>query len=213
VTVSDPRPLHTSSRPLASPGPILILVVIGTLAAIATIASILRHPSAPAVISEDYSRVAARLLLPDVRASDPSKVASALVARQPSLTVRLPSLSEAGYTLEGGAIRTMAGAPGVVAIYRNKAMDLVVAHAYQGVLSDLPGPPEVRQAEGHRFVIQRKATNTLVFWQDGSTVMVVTSSLPLEQVVRLASRAARSLGAAEAGRIGSTGRSRRSGRV
>jgi hypothetical protein len=76
-------------------------------------------------------------------------------------------------------------------------MDLLVAHAYYGTISDLPGPPEVRQANGRRFVLQRKATNILAFWQEGPVVMVVTSSLPVEQVVKLAVQAAHSLDAAE----------------
>jgi hypothetical protein len=197
VSVSEARDSHPSSRPLASPWPILIVIAIGAMAVIAAIASIVRQPTVPAVISEDYSRVAARLLLPGMRDADPSRLGRALMARQPALVVRLPSLSQDGYTLEGGAIRSMLGRPGVVAIYRNPAMDLVVVHAYQGVLSELPGPPEVRQTNNRRFVLQRKATNILAFWQVGPTVTVMTSSLPVEQVVRLAARAARSIDAAQ----------------
>jgi hypothetical protein len=197
VTAAVPRGEHESPRPLASPVPILMVVTLGAIAVIVAIFSILRHPTVPAVISEDYTRVAGGLLVPEVRGADPAAVARALNARRPSLGVRLPQLRDAGYSLEGGAIRAMSEQPGVVAIYRNRAMDLLVAHAYHGTLSDLPGPPEVRQANGHRFVLQRKATNILAFWQQGPVVMVVTSSLPVEQVVKLAVQAAHSLDAAE----------------
>jgi hypothetical protein len=197
VTAASPRGAHESPRPLASPVPILIVISLGAIAVIVAIFSILRHPTVPAVIAEDYTRVAGGLLVPEVRGTDRAAVARALNARQPSLVVRLPQLRDAGYSLEGGAIRAMSEEPGVVAIYRNRAMDLLVAHAYHGTLSDLPGPPEVRQANGHRFVLQRKATNILAFWQEGPVVMVVTSSLPVEQVVKLATVAARSLDAAE----------------
>jgi hypothetical protein len=196
VSATGSEPQHASSRPLANPAPILIVVAIGAIALIAGIVSIVRNPTVPAVISEDYSRVAAHLLLPEVRGSDPARVSGALGARQPALTARLPTLSGDGYTLEGGAVRIMVGKPGVVAIYRNRAMDLVVVHAYEGSLGDLPGPPEVRQVDGQHLVLQRKATNILAFWQDGPTVMVLTASLPVEQVVKLAARAARSLNAA-----------------
>jgi hypothetical protein len=190
VTASGAQPPHSSSRPLANPGPILIVVGIGVIAMIAGIVSIVRHPAVPAVISEDYSRVAARLLVPEVRGSDPVKVSRGLVALQPSLPIRLPSLTDAGYILEGGVVRTIVGKPGIVAIYRNRALDLVVAHAYLGALADLPGTPEVREIDGRRLVLQRKATNVLVFWQEGPVVMVITSSLPVEQVVRIAAAAA-----------------------
>jgi hypothetical protein len=197
VTAAAPQGPHESSRPLASPVPILIVGTLGAIAVIVAIFSILRHPTVPAVISEDYTRVAGGLLVPEIRGADPTSVARALNARQPSLVVRLPRLRDAGYSLEGGAIRAMSEQPGVVAIYRNRAMDLLVAHAYYGALSDLPGLPEVRQANGHRFVLHRKATNILAFWQEGPVVMVVTSSLPVEHVVKLAVQAANSLDAAE----------------
>jgi hypothetical protein len=194
---APPGPGNTPSRPLARPGPILVVVAIGALAIIVAIASIVRRPAVPAVISEDYTRVAGSLLLPEVRDADPAALARALNGRQRSLVVRLPLLRDAGYMLEGGAIRRVSDKPGVVAIYRNRAMDLLVAHAYQGSLSELPGPPEVRQVSGRRFVLQRKSTNILVFWQEGPVVMVVTSSLPVEQVVKLATHAAQSLDAVE----------------
>ena len=52
ATGSEPR--HASSRPLANPAPILIVVAIGAIALIAGIVSIVRNPTVPAVISEDY---------------------------------------------------------------------------------------------------------------------------------------------------------------
>ena len=195
---ADPRGGRSSpTRPLANPAPILIVLAVGAIAIIVAIASVLRQPAVPAVISEDYTRVAGSLLALEVRNTDPSIVARALSSRQTSLPVRLPSLRDAGYTLEGGAIRTMSARPGVIAIYRNRAMDLLVAHAYQGTLSELPGPPEIRRADGRQFIIHRKATNILVFWQDGPVVRVVTSSLPIEQVIRLALRAAQSVDTAQ----------------
>ena len=51
----------------------------------------------------------------------------------------------------------------------------------------------MRQIDGRRFVIQQKAANILVFWQDGPVVRVITSNLPVEQVLRLAANAALSL--------------------
>ena len=193
MKVAGREALQPSSRPFANPTPILAVVAIGAIAVITAIVSILRHPTVPTVISEDYSRVAALLLLPDVQGGDRAMVSRELAARQPALRVTLPSLSGASYALEGATVRQMLDAPGVVAIYRNRALDLVVAHAYVGTTADLPGPPEVRQIDGHRFVIQRKATNILVFWQDGSVVRVITSNLPAEQVLRLAANAALSL--------------------
>ena len=179
---ADTRP----PRPLASPVPILVVVTIGAIAVIVAICSILRHPAVPAVISEDYTRVAGGLLVPEVRGADPDAVARALNAVNRRSASACRNCATPDIRWKGARSAPMSEQPGVVAIYRNRAMDLLVAHAYQGTLSELPGPPEMRQVNGRRFVIQRKATNILVFWQDGPVVMVVTSSLPVEQVIKLA---------------------------
>ena len=82
------------------------------------------------------------------------------------------------------------GRPGIIAIYRNRSLDLLVVHAYRGSVSELPGTPEVREDRGRAYTVHRKSTNILVFWQEGPVVMVLTSSLPVEQVVKLAFAAA-----------------------
>src|SRR4029453_2039126 len=107
VTAASPRGAHESPRPLASPVPILIVISLGAIAVSVAIFSILRHPTAPAVIAEDYTRVAGGLLVPEVRGTDRAAVARALNARHPSLVVRLPQLRDAGYSLGGGAIRPL----------------------------------------------------------------------------------------------------------
>ena len=73
-----------------------------------------------------------------------------------------------------------------VAIYRNGDQDLVVWHQFLGTTADLPDTNDVREQHGRRYFVHRKSTNVLVFWQDGSRVDVLTSSLPTEQVVALA---------------------------
>ena len=50
----------------------------------------------------------------------------------------------------------------------------------------MPETTDVRDQHGRRYFVHRKATNVLVFWQDGSRLDVLTSSLPAEQVFALA---------------------------
>jgi anti-sigma factor RsiW len=166
------------------------VVLLGAVAIAGAVASILRHPGIPALIAEDYMRVAGGVLVADVQAADPEVLARSLRARQASLAARVPALRDAGYELAGGAVHPIAGRPGIIGIYRNRALDLLVFHAYQGSASELPGTPEVRENRGRVYTLQRKSTNILVFWQEGPVVMVLTSTLPVEQVVKLAFAAA-----------------------
>ncbi len=135
-------------------------------------------------------RVAGGVLVPDVKATDPFALAETLRARQSSLAARVPALTDAGYELAGGAVRPIDDRPGIIAVYRNRPLDLLVFHAYHGRVSELPGTPEIRKDRGRVYAVHRKSTNILVFWQEGPVVMVLTSSLPVEQVMKLAFAAA-----------------------
>ncbi len=85
-----------------------------------------------------------------------------------------------------GRTREVRGSPGVLAIYRNSMQELLVWQAYVGQLTDLPATTDVRDHGGRHYVVHRKASHILVFWQQGPHVQVITASLPAEQVVSLA---------------------------
>jgi anti-sigma factor RsiW len=165
-------------------------VLLGGVAIGVAIASILRHPETPALIAEDYMRVAGGLLVPDVQVDDPDTLARSLQARQASLAARVPALTDAGYELAGGAVRPIDDRPGIITVYRNRSLDLLVLHTYQGSVSELPVAAEVREHRGRVYSLHRKSTNILVFWQEGPVVMALTSTLPVEQVMKLAFAAA-----------------------
>ncbi len=177
------------TRPLVETRLVVVAAGIGLLAILGLILSLFRDPGVPAVVSRDYTRVAGNLLKPAVHESDPGALTSAFDARQPGLGARVPDLGPAGYHLDGGTVRTVEDHPGVLAIYRNDLQDLLVWQAYAGNVSELPVTSDVRRHEGRRYYVHRKAADVLVFWQDGPRVLVVTSSLPAEQVVKLAYQA------------------------
>jgi hypothetical protein len=191
MTAAAFAPHGAEERPLVSGGPIVVVAAIGLIAVAAVVLSLFRHPGMPALIAEDYMRVAGSLLVPEIATSDANRLTASLLERQPACRARIPDLRDQGFMLAGGAVRTVDHRPGVVAIYRNGLMDLVVIHAFAGAASDVPASSEVRQQDGRQFYIHRKSTNVLVFWHEGESVMVLTSSLPAEQVFRLALSASR----------------------
>lgn len=169
-------------RPLAHPGPFLVIAGIGLVAAVALVLSLWRDPGVPAHVAESYMRVAGGLVTPAAAGPDAAGVSRVLSAVPPGL-VRVPDLSAAGFALTGGGHVTLGGAPAAVAIYQDGQRDLLVWHAFAGTLDALPPSPDVRDVGGRRFVVHYKATLTLVFWQEGPLLAVATASLPAEQVV------------------------------
>jgi hypothetical protein len=187
---TEPPDQPPATRPLVEPGPVLVVAGIGLVAILGLVISLFRQPEIPAVVSLDYTRVAGGLLVPEVPEAGAAELSAALEGRLPGFGARVPDLTKAGYRLAGGAVHEMAGRRGVVAIYRNGLQDLLVFHAFEGKMADLPKTNDVRTHDGQRYFVHRKAADILVFWQDGSRVLVVTSSLPVEQVVKLAYLAA-----------------------
>jgi len=177
--------LH-EKRPLNAPGLFVGMAIFAATAIAILVYTMVRTPQIPAIISLDYTKVAGSVLVAEERQTDARALQAALARRQPGIDVGVPDLSAAGFVLAGGAVHPIVGRPGIVAIYRNGDQDLVVWHQFLGTTADLPDTNDVREQHGRRYFVHRKATNALVFWQDGSRVDVLTSSLPAEQVVALA---------------------------
>jgi len=177
--------LH-EKRPLNAPGLFVGMVIVGAMAIAILVYTMVRTPQIPAIVSLDYTKVAGSVLVAEERQTDARALQAALARRQPGLDVGIPDLSAAGFVLEGGSVHPLIGRSGIVAIYRNALQDLVVWHQFTGSTADLPDTNDVREQHGRRYFVHRKSTNVLVFWQDGSRVDVLTSSLPTEQVVALA---------------------------
>jgi len=177
--------LH-EKRPLNAPGLFVGMAIFGATAIAILVYTMVRTPQIPAMISVDYTKVAGSVLVAEERQTDARALQAALARRQPGLDFGVPDLSAAGFVLEGGSVHAVVGRPGIVAIYHNNLQDLVVWHQCAGTTADLPETTDVREEHGRRYFVHRKSTNALVFWQDGSRVDVLTSSLPADQVVALA---------------------------
>ncbi len=174
------------TRPLNDPGLFVAVAVVGIGAVVFLLVSMFRTLPVPAIISQDYTRVAGHVIASETSTNDPRAIETALAARQPGLGARVPDLQPAGFVPFGAAVHAVDGQPGILVMFHNRLEDLVVWQVYQGQLSDLPATTDVRVERGRRYVVHRKSSFVLVFWQDGPRVQVITSSLPAEQVVQLA---------------------------
>ena len=183
----DTRDQAPPSRPLVEPLPFIIVGGIGLTAIAAMVIWLFRPLPIPAIVSQDFTKVAGAVLNVEVAQSDPGLLTTSLADREPSVAgMHVPDLRRRGFSLLGGRPRDVRGSPGVLAIYRSSMQELAVWQAYVGQLADLPATTDVRDHGGRHYVVHRKASHILVFWQQGSHVQVITASLPAEQVVSLA---------------------------
>jgi hypothetical protein len=187
MTAADlPVPPVPATRPLNAPGLFVGVAIFGAAALGILAFTMLRRPQIPAVISLDYTEVAGSVIVADIARHEPRALADALAAKQSGAHFSVPDLSPTGFTLDGGTPRAVIGHAGILAIYRNALQDLVVWQQFDGSIDELPSTSDIRDRAGRKYFVHRKSTNVLVFWQDGSRVNVITSSLPSEQVVALA---------------------------
>lgn len=183
----------SEERALARPGPFVVLAAIALLAIAGLVISLLRDPGLPAHVSEAYMRVAGGLVAPSIAAPDAAALSTALARTAPG-AVRVPALDGSGWRLEGGTgAETLGGRPAATAIYRNAIGEYLVWHAVDGSVDELPPTSDVRDAGGRRYFVHYKATNTLVFWQEGPRLAVIAASLPAEHVVAVARAATASV--------------------
>ncbi len=181
---SDSAP-SSGERPLANPGPVLLIAGIGLIAVVGLVLSLFRDPGLPAYVEDSYMRVAGSLVTPDRAEADAAALSVALSQAPPGV-VRVPALDGQGYRLAGGTHVTLGGTPAAMAIYHNALRDLVAWHGVMGTADDLPPAPDLRVLEGRRYFMHYKATTTIVFWQEGPILMAITSALPAEQVMTIA---------------------------
>jgi hypothetical protein len=173
-------------RPLADPRPFLVLAGIAATAIAVLVVLLLRSPGVPALVAEDYMRVAGGLIVPPP--TSPSGLSAAV--SPPGALLPVPELDAEGYALAGGQSHQLDGSSGLLAVYYNRRRDLLVYQVWPGSTESLPQTRDVRELDDRRFFVHQKATTTLVFWQQDGLVRVVASSLPTEQVVKIAVAAA-----------------------
>jgi hypothetical protein len=189
-------PQEHATRPLVSGTPVLIGLLVLAVAIGTVFVTLGRDPGMPAELAEYYTDVMAGALTADIAASDPERLADALVRAGVPFTPRVVGL-EPTLALTGGRAHAVAGRPAAAWLYQTPGMDVVLVQAFEGRLDELGAPDEQRHDAGRVLRIFRKITQTLVCWQDGPVVYVLSSTLPSETVIALARRHAPSAAARE----------------
>ena len=90
------------------------------------------------------------------------------------------------YRLAGGRVHQLGAHTSALFAYRGPGNVALVCQMYEGRMADLPPASETREHDGIAFRVFRVENLTLVFWQEGDVVCVLASSIPIEEVVKLA---------------------------
>ena len=183
----DRRPTRAfwRSRPFFLAASIVLVVA----AAIAFFLS--RSARVPTVeaVAEDFRAFRAERLALDLKTSSPPELEEFFRRRGIPFQTRVFDFGMMKYELVGGRVHAQAGRPAALYAYRASAgalEDVMVCQMFPGSLRELPTPAAVRHHKDMAFHVFRSGELTLVFWQEGDVICVLTSGGDPETVVQFA---------------------------
>jgi anti-sigma factor RsiW len=178
------------SGPPARAFPVARRLTLGiALAAAAALAVfLLRMPRENVVeaAAEDLAQVRAETLPMDLETGDPAELERHFAEAGLSFPARVFDFGMMGYQLVGGRVNRLEGRNSALFAYRTEDGQIIVCQMYEGRLEELPMANEERENEGIVFRIYRLGDVTLVFWQEGGMVCVLTSYGDPEEAIQLA---------------------------
>lgn len=135
---------------------------------------------------EDLAQVRAAALSMDFETADPAALEGRFAESGIPFAVRVFDFGMMGYQLVGGRVHRIEGRPSALFVFRSVDGRYVVCQMYEGTLADLPVAFEERENNGIIFRIYQVRNVTLVFWQEGRVVCVLTSDGDTEEAIQLA---------------------------
>jgi len=159
------------------------------LAAAALLLLLLRPRRARSVAvaaARDFADYQSGRLQLEHRSGDPASIEAFFRTRGIRFPTRVFDLGMMEYQLVGGLVTRLGGSASALFAYRGPAGVDLLCQMYEGRLTELPPPDEVRENRRIPFQIYRLGATTLVFWQEGAVVCVLVSDGDPEAVVQLA---------------------------
>jgi anti-sigma factor RsiW len=138
-----------------------------------------------ASVSSDFAAVQAGLLPLEFPEADPAALEAFFVDRGIDFETRVFDLGMMGFDIAGGRVETLAGRTSALFAYRGPDGVLMVCRMYLGTLEELPEPSRTLDHDGIVFQMYERDGRTLVFWEEGDVVCVLTSDAPAQAVIDL----------------------------
>lgn len=147
---------------------------------------LLRRPDLPGRAATDFERVSSGALVLELPTDDRSRLERFFQERRIPFRTRVLDLGMMNYRLVGGSVRTVAGRPVALFVYRGPKDRLLVCEMYLGRMDELPEGTRAFEHGGIAFRAYGRRGSTQVFWQEGDVLCVLVSDAPIEEVVALA---------------------------
>jgi anti-sigma factor RsiW len=138
-----------------------------------------------ASLSSDFAAVQAGSLPLELPEADPAALEAFFVDRGIDFETRVFDLSMMGFDIAGGRVEALAGRTAALFAYRGPDGVLMVCRMYLGTLEELPEPARTLENDGIVFWMYERDGRTMVFWEEGDVVCVLTSDAPAQAVIDL----------------------------
>lgn len=138
-----------------------------------------------AAVAADFGRVQDGSLPLGHEDAGPAQLESHFAQQGIEFETRVFDLAMMDYHLAGGGVQDLEGRPSALFAYRGPDGVLMVCRMYLGNVEELPAPSRTLEHDGITFHVYERDGRTLVFWEEGDVVCVLTSDAPAQAVIDL----------------------------
>ncbi len=171
---------QTNFRPvLAWAAAIVVMAALGA-------AYFLKQPKFLDVVARDFRDYQHQKLALELKTGDTKEMETFFTSHGVAFNTRVFDLGMMNYQLVGGRVQQFRRQPTALFVYRGPANQILHCRMYAGTVAELPVGAVERENKGIKFHIYQAGGLTMVFWQEGTVVCVLSSDIPSEEVVQLA---------------------------
>lgn len=139
-----------------------------------------------AAAADDHRRYAAGRLELEVRSRDVAAIEAWFRQSRLGFKTRVLDLGMMRYETVGGRVHDLAGRTSSLYTYRGPAGEALVCQMYEGRTDALPPGATELVRDGTTFHVYQRDGVTLVFWQEGDIVCILTGTGSPQAVIDLA---------------------------
>ena len=144
-------------------------------------------PEFPAEVAQDYRSYKAEKLPLILQTEDVREMEKFFSEAGITFQTRVFDLGMMNYRLVGGRVHQLINRQSALFVYRGEDNKILVCQMYPGQVTELlPAGAVRRENKGIEFYIYRINGLTVVFWQEGTVICVLSSDINPEEVVQLA---------------------------
>jgi anti-sigma factor RsiW len=142
----------------------------------------------PTQISQAFQEYRGDRLQLDIVANDVEEIERGFEAAGVPFPTRVFDLAMMDYQVVGGRVYELHDGPSAFFVYRNGPGKILVCQMFRGNVSELPlgQRSSLRENNDIQFFVYHLEGLTIVFWQEGEVICVLTSDLDSEEVIQLA---------------------------